>query len=102
MTVAAIVTARNVRRVLTRRRDAIVAGAAGTQNLCVVNSDGGHVGDGAVAILADISCLDMCRSLASGRQTVMAGNAITDDTDVIEKGGQPTGNVMAIVTSIIG
>lgn len=102
MTVVAVVTARNVRRVLACRSDAIVAGTTGAEYLCVVNSDSRHIGDGAVAILADIGGLDMRRSFTSGRQAVVAGNAITDDSDVIEKGGQPAGNVMAVVALIVG
>ncbi len=102
MTVVTIVAAGDVRRVFASCRHAIVSRAAGAQNLCMVNGECWRVGHSAVAILANVGGLDVRWSLAGGCDAIVTGDAIANDAGVIEKGGQPTSNIMAIVALIVG
>ena len=65
MAVVAVVAARNVGRMLAGRRGAVVARAAGSKNLRVIDHIRRREHVRIVAILANISCLDMCRALAN-------------------------------------
>lgn len=79
-----------------------MARAAGTKDLSVVNSQHRHVRHSAVTILANVCCLHVRWPLADGSDAIVAGDAIANDADVIEKGRQPTANIMAVVALIVG
>ena len=76
-----------MRRVLAGGRDAIVTGAAGAQDLRVVNGQCRRKDIGVVTVLADVRGLQVRRTLAGRFDTVMAADAVTSNTDVIEIGG---------------
>ena len=84
MAVVAVIAARNVCRVLAGRRHAIVTGAAGTNDLGVVNRVRGHEYTGVVAVFADGSRLDVRRVLADRIRAVVATAAVIRDIYVIE------------------
>lgn len=56
MAVFAVVTARNMRRILACCYRAVVATAAASQDLCVINSKSRHKRVRRMAIFADIAC----------------------------------------------
>ena len=56
--------------------------------------------DRGMAILTYIRCENMHRALARRRNTVMAGNAITNDTGVIEYCRLPRDYGMAVIAGI--
>ncbi len=101
MTVVAIIAASDVRRVLPRCRDAVMAGAAGAQYLCVVDRDCGLECDSTVTVLANIGRLHVGRTLAGGGGAIVATDAVPGDASVIEHRREPRGNVVAIITLII-
>lgn len=82
--VITLIVACDVGRVFTGSRDAIMTRPAGAEDLRVVNACDRSECDGAVAVLADIRRLHMDRALTDSRYAVMAGNAVTDDSRVIE------------------
>ncbi len=101
--VVAVVAARDVRRVLARCCSSIVAGAAGTDNLCVVHLVSRHECHVVVTVLADVGGLDMCRVLARGINAVVTAEAVVDNTRVIEIGRYPCRGrmtIIAVVTAI--
>jgi len=100
--VVAIIPARDMRRVFTGRRSAIVAGAAGAQHLSVIDRRGRRKGDCAVAVLANIGGLHVCRALPCRGSTVVAAHAVSSDACVIEYGREPGAHSMAIVTLVVG
>lgn len=89
MTVIAGIAARDVRQVLARRHDAIMAVTASTDDLSVIDDIDRHPHVGVMAILADICGLNMRHVLASGIRTVVATYAITGNVRVIEICRQP-------------
>ena len=89
MAVIASIAARNMRRVLAGRDNAVVAAVAGPDNLSVVNSEGWHEDVGIVAILTNIAGENMRRAFANGIDIVMAVNTLTSDVQVVEVGWQP-------------
>jgi len=89
MAVVAGITAGDVGWMFTGRGDAVMAGATGAYDLGVIDGKRRYKHIGAVAILADISRLYMCRRLAGGLCAVVAAHAIASDIDVIEVGRQP-------------
>ena len=100
--VVAIIPARDMRRVFTGRRSAVVAGAAGAQHLSVIDRRGRRKGDCAVAVLANIGGLHVCRALPCRGSTVVAAHAVSSDACVIEYGREPGAHSMAIVTLVVG
>jgi len=100
MTVVAGVAACYVSRVLTACSDPIMAGATGSQNLCVINGDHGLPHIGRVAVLADICRLNVRRAFAGRRRSVMAANTISDDVHVIEIRRQPGNRGVTVVAGI--
>ena len=73
-----------MRWVLAGRNDAIVAGAAGSDNLGVIHGVCWHPDIGIVTIFANFRCQNMCRVFAGCFYTVVAVCAVAGDTDVIE------------------
>lgn len=102
VTVIAISAACNVRRVLASCRDAVVAGAAGTEHLRVIDGNGWLKCGRAVAVFANIRRLYVRGALACGCCTVVAAHAVSSDARVIEHGRHPRGYVVAVVTLIVG
>ena len=72
MTVIAIIAARDMRRMLTRRRRAVMARTASSQHLRMVNGIGQRKYICVVAILTNVGCLNVRRTLADGINAVMA------------------------------
>lgn len=71
MTVIAIITARDMRWVLTCRRSAVVARPASSQYLCMVNGIGRRKYVCVVTILTNVACLYVRRTLADRVNTVV-------------------------------
>ncbi len=84
MAVIAIDAACNVSRVFTGRCQTIVAGATGTQNLCVINGISRNPNIAVVAVLADIRCLYVSQILAGRFNAIVAAGAIPGDAHMIE------------------
>lgn len=101
MAVVAIIAAGNVGRVFTRRSETVMAGAARAQNLGVIDRRGRCKGDRAVAVLADIGRLHVCRGLARSGSAVVAAHAVPSNTCVIEYGREPGAHSMAIVALVV-
>jgi len=76
MAIIASIAACYVCRMFACCNEAIVAGVAGTNNLCMVHGEDRGEDVGIVAILANIAGLNMRQILANGMDTVMAVNAI--------------------------
>ena len=101
MTIAAIVPAVDVRRILTCRRDAVMTGPAATQHLRVIDCEYRSPYVRRMAIFANIACLDMGNWLASCLDPVVATNAVSCDVHVIEIRWQPCCRGMTVVTSVV-
>ena len=84
MTVIAVVTARNMRRLLAGGGDTVVAGAATSDYLRVIDYHNGLPHIGGVAIFTDVRCQGVCRAFARCVCAVMAVYAATRDCRVIE------------------
>ena len=96
MAVIAVVATRNMSRVLARSRCAIVAGAAGTDNLRVVDSECRQPGIRCMAIFADIRCLNVILVLAGRVDAVVTAYAVAGDIDVVKIRRQPARGRVAI------
>ena len=90
MAIIAGIAARDMRWMFTGRNDAIVAAVAGADNLCVVNGKDGRKDVGVVAVLANITGLDVCQVLADSIDIVMAVNTLASDVQMIKVSWQPT------------
>lgn len=101
MTIIAIIAACNVRRVFTRRSEAIVTGAAGAGDLCMVDKVGWRPDIRVVTVFANIGCLNMCQVLAGCFRPVVAADAVTCDVDVVKNRRSPGDRGVAIVTSVV-
>lgn len=100
MAVVAVASTRYVGRMLARCRDAVMTGAASAEHLCMVHCDRGLECRRAVAVFADIACLQMSRTLSGSARAIVAADAVSDNTGVIENRGEPGGNVMAVVALV--
>ncbi len=100
MAVVADVAAGNMRGSLAGRGDAIVTRAAGPDNLGVIDSHYGHKNVRAVAIFANICCLNMRRILADRVRAVMTAGTIATDIHVIEIRWQPGDRAMAVIAIV--
>lgn len=87
MAIVTIVATGNVSRMFADCRRAVMAGTASADNLCVVYSVGRYPGIRIMAILANITRLNVRRVLAGGIRTVVAANAIACNIDVIKVRG---------------
>ena len=97
MTIVAIVAAREVGRVLARGDYAIVARAASTDDLGVIDECGRLPERCAVAIFANIGGLDMHLALADGFHAVVTTETVAGDIRMVENSGSPEGRLVAIV-----
>lgn len=102
MAVVTIIAAGNVGRVFTRRRDAIMTGTTGAQDLCVIDRRGRCKGDGAVAVLANVGGLHVRRALPCRGSAVMAAHAVPSNARMVEYGREPGAHSMAVVALIVG
>ena len=100
--VIAIIATRNVRCMLAGCRSAVVARAAGSEYLRMVDGYGGFESGRAMAVLADIGRLYVGRAFAGCCSTVVAAHAVSSDACVIKYGGKPRAHGMAIVALIVG
>ena len=87
MAVVADVAAGNMRGSLAERSDTIVTRAAGPDNLGVIDSHHGHKNIRAVAIFANICCLNMRWVLADRVRAVMTTGTIAGDIHMIKVRG---------------
>lgn len=100
VTIVAVIATGNVGRVLAGRDVAVMATAAGPDYLRVVNNRDRTENIRIVAVLADIRCLYMGRSLPRGVSAIVAARAIVDDIRMIEIGWQPGCRGVAVVAII--
>lgn len=84
MAVITVVTARQVSRILAGRGHAVMARAAGTHYLGVVNGKCRRPYIRVVAVFADIARLNVGEIFACGICAVMAVNAVVRNLRVIE------------------
>ena len=100
MTVIAGIVTGDVCRVFAGCGDAVMAGTTDADDVCVVNGKHRYEHIGVVAVLADITCLNMLRILTGRIHAVVAIDAIARNVQVIEIRGQPGNGRMTIVASI--
>ncbi len=84
MAVVAIITAGDMRRVLACCNNAVVAGAAGSNNLGVVHRVSWNPDIGVVAVLANFRCQNVRRVLARRFDAIVAACTIAGDAYVIK------------------
>ena len=89
VTVIASVAAGNMGRVFADSRDAIVAGVAGSADLCVIDRVGGYPDVRCMAIFTNIRGLNVSRILACRVGAIVAAGTISRDVHVIEIRRQP-------------
>lgn len=90
----------NVAYVFARRYRAVVAAAADSNDLRMIDARNGSERDDCVAVLADVRRLNMRRRLANGVDVIVAAHAVARDVVVIEVGGNPRGRRMAVLASV--
>ena len=86
MTVITIGAAAYMRRILSARYNAVMAGATGAEHLRMVNRVNRRPDIRIMAVLANIRRLDMRKVLANGFGTIVATDTIAGDAHVIEIG----------------
>ena len=101
MAVVAVVTTRDMCRMLAGRASSVVTGSAGSQDMCVVNNNCWLERERVVAVFANIARLNVCRALARCGDAVVARNAIAVNTGVVEPGRQPARRAVAVVALVI-
>ena len=100
MAILAGIATGNVRRVLARGDDAIMAGVAASYYLGVINSHHRREHIRGVAVFTNIRRLNMCRVFADRLSAVMAAETVTDDVYVIEIRGQPACCAVTVVAGV--
>ena len=100
MTVVATIVAGDMRRVFACCCKTVMAGAAATQHLCVIDCVDGSPHVTVVAILTDVARLYMCQVFAGGIQTVVAARAIARNIQVIECRWSPGDRRVAVIAGI--
>ena len=102
MAVIAVVAAAYVGRVFAGRCDTIVARAAGSQHLRVIDSDRRSPDAGVMAVFTYVRCLYVVEGLTGCLRTVVAADAIAGHACVIEIGWPPANRrvtVFAVVAT---
>lgn len=84
MTIITIIATVQVSRVFAGRGDAIMTGAAGAKDLCVIDGKDGREHVRVMAVFADIAGLNMCRALADRLRAIMAVDAVAGDIHMVE------------------
>lgn len=87
---------------LAGRHRAVVTGTACSKDLRVIDRCGRLESGRAVAVLAYIGGLNVRRTLASRRGTVVAAHAVSGNAGVIKYSGQPRAHSMAVVALVAG
>jgi len=100
MTIVAVITAGDMRRVFTRRHRSVVAARTGTDDLCVVDPIGWREDNVVVTIFANICGLDMRGVFANRIVAVVAAETVVDYVRVIKCRRDPASRRMAVITSI--
>ena len=100
--VVAIVTARDVSRVLAGGHRAVMAGEASSDDLRVINHIRRRPCHVVVAVLADVGRIDVRWMLARRRDAVVARDAGVRDRCVIKIGRYPGHRGVAIVAIVTG
>jgi len=102
MAVVAITAAGDMSCVFASRRDAVMAGAANTQYLCVVHRSHRLKRDRVVAVFADITCLHVCRTLAGRGSAIMTADAVSKNVGVVVSCREPPSRIVTIFALIPG
>lgn len=97
--IIAIVTAGDMRQMFAGCDYAVVAEGATSQYLRMVYDISGRPDDVVMTILADVSCLNMQRTLTLFVDTVVTIHAVAGNIDVIEVCGCPGKRRVAIIAS---
>lgn len=84
-----VIAARNMCRMFASGSNTVVTGATTAQHLGVVDGDCRRPYRRAMAVLANVRCLNMGRALACCICAVMAGRTVARNIDVIEIRGYP-------------
>lgn len=84
MTVIAVIAGGNVRRVFARCRDAVMAGAAGTEHLRMVDREHGREHIACMTVLTNVGGLNVGQVLAGRLNAVVAANAVARDVHVVK------------------
>ena len=100
--VVTIASAGDMSCVFTSRRHTVMAGAACTQNLRVIDRDDGNERNRAVAVFADIACLHVRRVFAGRRCAVMASDTISENVGVVEIRREPACRIVTILALVPG
>ena len=100
MAVIAIVATGDVRGMLAGGRDAVVARAAGANDLCVIYREYWSKNISRMAVLTHIAGLDMRDRFAGCLDTIVAAEAVINDADVVEVSGPPGIGRVAVITGI--
>lgn len=98
--VVAVITAGDVCRMFTLRRYTVMAGDARADDLGVINDIGRCECHVVVAVLADVSGVDMRGVLADRIGAVMAAHTVVGDVDVIEVCRDPSVRRVAVVAVV--
>ena len=84
MAIVAVIAAGNMRWVFAGRNDAVVAGAACTDCLCVVHRKSWNPDIGVMAVFANIRRQNVRCVLARRFYAIVAAHTISGNSDVIE------------------
>lgn len=84
MTVIAIVAARDVGRMLTGCRSAVMTGATASHYLCMVHGHDRRPQVRRVAVFTHIRRLNMCRTLSRSIGAVVAARTVAGDVHMVE------------------
>lgn len=101
MAILTIIATRDMRRVLAGCSQSVVTGATGSQHLRMVNRVRRFPDVRTVAVLANVSCLNMRLSLTSRLHAIVATHTIAGDTDVIKISRQPADRRVTVITAVI-
>lgn len=100
MAIVAIVTARDMRRVLAYCYRVVMAGYAGTDHLGVVDTHCRNPQVRSMTILTHVRCIDMSLVLTGRCSAIVTAEAVISDTDVIKRRRYPGNGRMAVVTGV--
>lgn len=100
MTIITGIVAGNVRRMLANGGDTIVAGVTSANYLCVIDDGRWYPYRWAMAILTDISRLNVRRVFTSRLSAVMTADAVAKDVYVIKIRGCPGGRDVTVIAGI--
>ena len=98
--VIAGIGAEDMSGVLAGGRRAVVAAAAVSQHLQMIDAHDRSEGHNGVTVFADIGCLDMRGRLADLIDRVVTTYAIPHDVVVIEVGGDPANGRVAVIAGL--